>query len=210
MNKKVAILGAGVLGQHLAHFITHYSKNKVIAFFDDSVEKKKIIEGIPVLGTKNELSNFKNKFDELAIAIGYKHLEKKESLVQEFKKLKIDLYSFIHPNTIIDKSAKIGQNVIIFPGSIIGRNAIINDSVVIHNNVVVSHDSKVGSCSFLGPNTAIAGNVSIGNSCFLGIGTIVKDNISITDNCIIGAGSLVIKPILEKGTYISETKMKKI
>jgi carbonic anhydrase/acetyltransferase-like protein (isoleucine patch superfamily) len=74
----------------------------------------------------------------------------------------------------------------------------------------VSHDSKVGSCSFLGPNTAIAGNVSIGNSCFLGIGTIVKDNISITDNCIIGAGSLVIKPILEKGTYISATKMKKI
>lgn len=210
MNKKVAILGAGVLGQHLAHFITHYSNNEVIAFFDDTIEKNKKIDGIPVLGTKGDIYNFKNNFDELAIAIGYKHLNVKENFVNEFKNLKIDLHTFIHPQAIIDKSVKIGKNVIIFPGTVIGRNVIINDSVVLHNNVVVCHDSIIGCGSFLGPNTALAGNVSIGNNCFVGIGTIIKDNISITDNSIVGAGSLVIKPILEKGTYISETKMKKI
>lgn len=208
MNKKVAILGVGVLGQHLAHFITHYSDNEVVAWFDDTIEKNIIINGKHVLGGQNEISNFKDEFDELAIAIGYKHLKTKKSLINEIKTLKIDLHTFIHPSAIIDKSAKIGQNVIVFPGSVIGRNVIINDGVVLHNNVVVSHDSIIGNSSFLCPTVTLAGNVSIGSSCFIGIGTTIKDNISITDNCTIGAGSLVIQPILEKGTYINEIKIK--
>lgn len=200
--KTLGIIGAGQLGQQIAHFAisdNHYSR---IVFFDDFTNEN-MIDGFSILGKTTDIeSEYKKKnFDELIIAIGYKHMGARKNF---FERLKNDIPfgQVIHSTTHIDTTAQIGKGVIIYPGCIIDANVVIEDNVLANIGVVISHDSIVKAHSFLSPRVAIAGFSTIGKCCILGINSTIIDNIKIKENITLGAGAVVIKNLNESGLYV--------
>ena len=55
--KRIAIIGAGDLGQQIAHYISHSDAYKVVGFFDDFGVVGELRNGVPILGniTKNKM-----------------------------------------------------------------------------------------------------------------------------------------------------------
>lgn len=201
--KKIAIIGSGHLGQQILHYIHNDSKDKVIGFFDDFQPKGTIVKEIPVMGGVSDiLIEFENQsFDELLVAIGYKHMDFRKQVFEELK-AKIPFHTFIHSSTYVDSTAEIGQGTVIYPGCLIDQKVKIGENVLMNVSGTVAHDSIIGNHSFLSPAVAIAGFVEVGEQCIIGINSTVIDNISIAPKTQMGGGSVVINNIEKSGLYV--------
>ncbi|WP_334125078.1 acetyltransferase [Empedobacter brevis] len=201
--KRIAIIGSGHLGQQIAYHIHQDSEDKVVAFFDEFKEKDTLVDNIPIIGGNNDIEEaYENKlFDEILIAIGYKHLDFKKKIFEQLVN-KIPFYSFIHSSVYLDPSAKIGRGTIIYPGCILDQYVEIGDNVLLNIGCVIAHDSKIGNHSFLSPAVSIAGFVKVEELCIIGINSTIIDNINITSHTQIGGATVVIKNLEKLGLYV--------
>ncbi|WP_338793462.1 acetyltransferase [Bernardetia sp. MNP-M8] len=203
MKIKLAIIGAGDLGQ----LIAHHAKScnfEVVGFYDDFQTSENAADKFTLLGKISDIENdFKvNKFDEISIAIGYKHLKFKEQILQKLLSENIPLASIIHPSAYVDSSVKIGKGVVILPHVTVDAGCKIGNGVLLNTAVCIAHDTEIEICCFVAPSAALAGFIKIEKRCFIGINSTIIDNISVCQDTQIGAGSVVTKSITDKGLYV--------
>lgn len=200
---KIAIIGAGELGQQFVNLINSDTDASVYGYYDDyeieGIEKN----GVKVIGKIQLLyQDFqKNKFDALLIAIGYNHLQIKKELFERIKSESIPFYTIIHSTCIIDKTAVIKEGSVIYPGTVIDRNVIIGNNVIINLNCTISHDTHIQNNTFLSPSVAVAGFVKIEEQCFIGINSTIINNVHICSSINIAAGTVVINDLVNPGLY---------
>jgi len=202
MNKRLAIIGAGHLGQQIAHYAISDNHYKTVYFFDDFSKESKVLD-YEILGSTNDVEvAFKNNlFDELIIGIGYKHLHVRKELFERFSD-KIPFGKIIHSSSWVDQTALIKAGCVIYPSCCIDAQSVINQNTILNVACTVAHDTTIGKHCFLSPRVALAGFISIDEMCILGINSTVIDNIKIVSQAQIGGGTVVIKNINEKGLYV--------
>jgi len=190
--KKLAIIGSGDLGEQIAWHARQDNHYSVVGFFDDFAEPGLARHGLPVLGKVSDvISCYKSGlFDEVLLAIGYKHFEQRRGIYEALKN-EVPFGKLIHSSSFIDPSVKIGNGVVVYPGCVVDMKARLDDNVLLNAGVVIAHDSSIGSHSFLSPGVKVAGFVSLGNCVSLGIGTCVVDNLQLADFVRTGAGAVV-------------------
>ena len=202
MTKILAIIGAGHLGQQIAHYAISDNHFDKVVFFDD-YNKGNIVKGYQILGTTSailieyEMGNF----TELVVAIGYKDISIRKAFFEKFRNT-IPFATIIHSTCWVDKTATIEQGCIIYPGCFIEPNVVIQNNTILNISCSIAHDSVIGPHSFLSPRVAIAGFVKANKCCIYGINSTVIDNVIIIDNVQLGAGTVVINNIDTKGLYV--------
>lgn len=200
--KTLGILGCGDLGQQIAHYAltdNHYAQ---VVFFDDYTDLP-IINGNKVLGRLSEVivAYDNGLFDELIVAIGYKHLKEKKHFFEKFSKL-IPFGTIVHSTSWVDKTSSIGAGCVIYPHCIVDAKVNISDNTLLNVGCTIAHDTRIGEHVFLSPRVAIAGFVNVESLCILGINCTIIDNINICSGTQIGGGAIVIKSIERKGLYV--------
>lgn len=199
--KRLAIIGAGVLGKQAMEIALVEKKYKIVGFYDDFL-KETSFENYPILGTISSIKNdFKVKvFDFLFIAVGYNHLAFKQTLFERFNNL--PFANIIHPSSVIEKSAILKGGNLIYADCYIGPHCTLEPGVVMNIKSWLAHESSVGRCTFVSAGVNVGGKTNFGERCFIGIGVTLVDNIEICNDVFIGAGTVVIRSIKEKGKYI--------
>lgn len=202
--KRLVIIGAGELGQQIAHFVTVDQQFNFIGYVDDWQEKGTIINGKPVLGSINNLSKLYSDgaFDEVLIGVGYKHLKFRKALYDRFYG-EIPFATFIHSSCYVDPTAEIGEGAVIYPKCIIDKNTHIKNNVLLNWGTGIGHDSILEEHSFFAPRATLAGCTKIGEMCFIGAGAVIIDHISIANSTLIGGGAIVVENITKpQGIYV--------
>ncbi len=175
-----------------------------MGFVDDWQENGTIVNGVPVLGSIDDLLSLyaKNMFDEMLIGVGYKHFGFRKELYDRFKD-KIPFATFVHSSCYVDPTAEIGKGVVIYPRCIIDRNAHIKDNVFINWGTGIGHDAVMEPHSFVAAMVLIAGLAHVGEMCMIGNGAVTIDHIQIADSTTVGGGAVVVKNIIEpNGIYV--------
>jgi sugar O-acyltransferase (sialic acid O-acetyltransferase NeuD family) len=194
-KQKLAIIGAGLLGEQIARSA---AKNdyQVVGFYDDVKTGFNEKTGQPILGkTKDIEADFKlKKFDCLMIGVGYTLLKERRCIFEKFKG-KVPFARVIHHSCQIDESVELGEGIYLMAGTILDAGVTLKDNVLCNVGCVVAHDSIIGAHSFLGPRVTVAGKSTIGQACFIGVGATIMDLIKVGDNAIIGAGAVVTNNI---------------
>lgn len=200
--KTLAIIGAGHLGQQIAHLALNDKHYRKIVFFDDIILDD-VVNGHPVIGkTSDVIHAFSSQlFDELIIGIGYKHLQVRKSLFDKFKGL-IPFGKIVHSSSYLDSTTIVKPGCVIYPRCILDANVTIESNTILNLSTTISHDSIIGENCFLSPRVAVAGFVNVGDMCILGINSTIIDNLSITSQTQIGGAGLVIKNIERAGLYV--------
>lgn len=201
--KRVLIIGAGDLGQQIAHYVSESTEHTIVGYVDDWAHIGDIRRGYPVLGCveDTEMLYHQDVFDELLIGIGYKHFDARKQLFDRYKSV-IPFATYIHQNCVVDRTAQIGNGVVMLSNCVVNLDAEIGDNVFLYNGCLIGFDSKICSHSFLSLSVIIGGHSHVGEKCFVGLGTKIIDNVTINDNNLIGAGSNVIQSITEpNGVY---------
>ena len=201
--KRLAILGSGDLGNQIVSLAEEIKSHQIVGYYDDFQDKNTSVKGVPILGNSKDLNldYQEGKFDELIIAIGYKHMKQRASFYETFQN-KIPFASLIHPSCVVSTSAKIGRGVIVFQACSIGIQVEIGNNVLLYDGCIISHDSKIDNHTMLSPKVALSGFCKVGKSVNLGVGTTVIDNIEICDHTKSGGGTLFVKNVTNPGLYI--------
>ncbi|MCZ8091632.1 UDP-3-O-(3-hydroxymyristoyl)glucosamine N-acyltransferase [Flavobacterium sp.] len=93
----------------------------------------------------------------------------------------------IHPTTIIDDTASIGNGVKVGAGSYIGPNVVIGENTIIYPNVTILDECTIGKNTVIWSGTVIRERCHVGSYCIL------------HPNCTIGADGFGFRPCPEKG-----------
>jgi sugar O-acyltransferase (sialic acid O-acetyltransferase NeuD family) len=199
--KRIAVIGAGLLGQQIAHHIRNDQGYETVGFFDDNITG--LISDMPVLGKVEDVVHCyaNGTFDQIIIGIGYRHFAYRWQCFQQFYP-RIPFLTFIHSSCWVDQSAKIGPGSFLMPGTLIDDHASVGENVFLQIGCSISHDSIIKENCFLGPRVTIAGCVTVEKDCFLGVGSTVIDSVKICSGVWTGGGTVVIDSIEQAGLYV--------
>ena len=201
--KRVAIIGAGLLGQQMAHYVEADGKGVIAGFFDDKMPAGAAVKQNMVLGSVNDVPSFyeNGRFDLLLIGIGYTHFAYRWECFTRFHP-GIPFLSFFHSSCFLDSTASFGAGSFLMPGCVVDNDTTIGRNTVMQSGCMISHHSEIGDNCFLGPGVRVAGCVGIGQSCFLGVGTVCIDSIVIGSHVRTGGGAVLTDSVLEEGLYV--------
>jgi sugar O-acyltransferase (sialic acid O-acetyltransferase NeuD family) len=189
---KILILGAGGHARSVLSILKSLDQWDVVGILD-RVEKteEEFIGGIPVLGSWNNLMEFKSQgISNAVVAIG-DNVERQQifGLLTESG---FAIPTLIHPKAFVDKSATLGRGCVIGVGAIVCADVKLGSNVLVNTGAIVDHETIVGDDVHIGSGSKIAGRVKIGQKSFLGIGATVIDKKKIGRNVVLGAGSVLV------------------
>ena len=200
---RVAIIGAGALGQQIAQHLRQSGNWTVMGFFDDLLAPGKPTANGLVLGQVATIAEYyaAGAFDALFMGIGYKHLSVRQQLFEALMPL-IPFARFVHSTAYVDASAIVAPGCFVSPGCILDLNVNLGPNTFLYSGCVLAHDDVLAGHSFLAPGVCLAGHVTVGPRCFLGIGTTITDGVQLGPDVLTGAGAIVIGNLTEPGMYM--------
>ena len=163
MKESLLIIGSGGHGQVVAEVAQDCGYSK-IAFVDDNNKN--------AIGTKAELENFKNEYNNAFVGIGNNKL--REQLLSKLKNIGFNIPVLIHPTAYISRKCEIGYGTIVEPKAIVNAHSVIGDGAIISVGSIVDHD------------------VSIGKYCHINSGAIVKAGAVIQEYVKLEAGEVIL------------------
>ncbi len=185
MMSRLAIIGSA-LGGGAAQIIEALDGSdsvRAVFILDRDVNAiGQIVQGISVAGSTEDLVQKWNakEFDVAVIAIGGDLEERR----RQFELL--DLNSIPLAN-VIDRSVKVGLNVVMGTGNVIlnscyfGNNVKVGSNNYILNQCSVQHDTVIGNHNYFATNVTIGAKVRIGSMNRFGIKSIVETRATIED-----------------------------
>lgn len=197
MKAKCIIIGAGTYGQVYKEYLqTEYD---VIAYYDDdSTLHGNLIDGVKVKGSiKDAIENEDSADTRVFVPIGNNLVRVK--ILKEFEQNGFETPSFIHENTIIHPSVKIGKSVYILPGTCIMPLSIIGDYTMISMGVNIAHHTIIEQGCFFSQGTNIGASINVKELAYVGISATLMTGVkSVGIDCLVGAGAVVIKDVPDK------------
>ena len=198
--KDIVIIGAGGFGREVKTIIDTLNKDhkvyNFLGYYDDGIEKGKIINGFPVLGTLEELNRLKTN---LSVVLGIGDPTVKSKIVASLSNNLLNFPTIIHPSVLIsDDEVTIGHGCVICAGTIITCNIKIGNFVTLNLMCTVGHDTTINDFSAFMPSVNISGEVLIDEKVYVGTGAKIINQLTIGKNTIVGAGAVVSRSLPEK------------
>jgi sugar O-acyltransferase (sialic acid O-acetyltransferase NeuD family) len=192
-QRKIGIIGYGIIGQEVESFISEDPpvQKSNFFYFDDLLYQK---------GANNtfRFSDFdSNQFNDLEfyVCLGYSNPTKKKEICEQLEKNRFCFPALIHKTVYIHPSARIGKGALIYPKCSIGLGVHISDGVIVNISSVIGHGSFIDKYTFIAANVTLSGDLQIGQNCFAGSGTVIANNLRIGNNVKMGIGTVVTKNI---------------
>lgn len=104
-------------------------------------------------------------------------------------------YTFIHPSSLVSRSAKIGFGCSIMANCVINANVEIGNHCTIHSNSLIGHDTTLGEYNFIAAHNVIGSNNNFGEGNFIGLNSTFNNYLEIGNYCFVGMASNVVKGI---------------
>lgn len=189
-SSEVAIVGFGVLGRQILQQLRERGPCSAV-LFDDQLAAAGEPDAYPFA----ELEDPRHGQRVFYVALGYKHLQRKQQLIERLLRLGRALPPLLHPSAFVDPGAQVGAGCVVFPRCTIGAGVSLGAGSVLHAAVTLAHDDAIGAACYLAPGVVVSGVVTIGARVFLGAGCTVANDIRIGEDAIIGVGSCVARDV---------------
>ncbi len=199
---EIILIGAGGHARSCIDAIELSAKFKIVGIIEKDGSNTKENMGYPIIGTDNELGEFRKKYNYALITVGQiKSAETRIKLFQLLQEMDYTLPFIISPRAYVSKHAEIGDGTIVMHGAIINANAKVGRNCIINNKVLIEHDSDIRDHCHIATGAIINGEVTVGKESFIGSRVVTKQCVSIGNNCVIGAG-VVLKNNVESDQVI--------
>jgi sugar O-acyltransferase (sialic acid O-acetyltransferase NeuD family) len=167
-----------------------------------------MMNGIAVSGGLEEVS----KYQECHFIFGIGSMRTRLIRHKIFEKLNLAPNRFatiIHPNAVIDQSARIGFGCIIHPGVCIGNDVTVENFVVIAVNSAIGPFACIKDYAMITSLAVVLSNAKVGKSSFIGSCSCITEGIEIGAGAMVGAGTVVSRN-LDHGVFVLGNPMRQI
>lgn len=201
MDKVIIIGGKGsavVVGEQIYDAQQKTSEVEFLGFAFDDESFGNQINGFPILSKTTKVYDEYRKYDDVKFIYQLYRPDLMMERIALLNSYEIPLdrfYTFIHPSSIISRSAKIGLGSAVMANCIVNSNAIVGNHCTIHSGSLIGHDTNIGDNNFIAAHAVMGSNNSVGNANFIGLNSTFNNYINIGDHCFVGMASNVIKSI---------------
>lgn len=182
--KPLLIIGASSFGRLIATLAEECGR-PVAGFIDDTIDGPSILGNTHDLGTELQPLHY-----ELALAIGYKHLQARLGQFIRLKEAGFHFPTLIHPTARISKHANLEEGSLVMGGADVDAFSEVGSVCVLWPRAVVSHDNRIGRNTFISPAATLCGFVTVGQSSFIGANSTIVDGSTLRENSFVKAASL--------------------
>lgn len=199
--RELVLIGGGGHCKACIDVIEQEARYKIIGILDKPGLLGQQVLGYKVIGTDNDLSNFRQAY--FLITIGQiKNSEPKKRICQQLVSKGLQLATIISPKAYVSRTAVIGAGTIVMHHAVVNSSAKIADNNIINTGAIIEHETSIGSHCHISTSSVVNGGCKIGNGVFVGSNAVIANQIKITDDVIIGAGSVVVNHLLHAGIYV--------
>ena len=200
--KSIILLGNGGHCKSCIDVIENSDKFRIKGIITNDKNSSENFMNYKILGNDEAISGCFDSNDLGLIAVGQiKSPSKRILLFDLLKKNKIQLATVRSKNSLVSKTALLGEGTITMHNSIINSDAKVGVNCILNTNSLVEHDVKIGNHCHISTGVILNGGVTIGNQSFIGSGCIVKEGVNIGDNVLVSAGQIVMKDLLSNTVY---------
>lgn len=175
MNQNLLIIGAGIYGlvaQEIAESMGCFLR---IDFVDDG--EKETPNGIPVIGTTQDLPVLSKEYANVVVAIGNPEFRQRLIRFIEEETL-LRLVTLVSPKAYVSPSAQIGKGCIVEPMAVIHTGCLLGKGCLICAGAVVNHRAMCGDCVQVDCNAVIPGNTVVLSGIKAAAGTVYETKTS--------------------------------
>ena len=155
-----------------------------------------------ILGNDAAISSCFDSVDFGLVAVGQiKSASKRVLLFDLLRNNKITLATVKSKNSLVSRTALLGEGTITMHNAIINSDAKIGMNCILNTNCLVEHDVTIGNHCHISTGVILNGAVTIGNQSFIGSGCVVKEGVTIGDNVLVSAGQIVMKDLSSNSLF---------
>ena len=130
-----------------------------------------------------------------AVVVGIGDNRVRARIAQDVENIGFDLFTVIHPGSIVADNASMGAGTVVAAGSVINPCCIIGKNVIVNTSATVDHHCTLGNGVHIAPGAILCGGVDVGTGSFIGAGSVVREKVRIGAGVVVGAGSVVVSDI---------------
>lgn len=181
--KPLVIIGASSFGR-LVKVLAEESGRTVMGHVDDSNT------GEDIVGRTDELgSRISTEDADLAMAIGYRHMDARMTMFRRLLSLGFEFPPIVHPRARVSPRASLGAGCLVMANVDVDAFAGIGDLCVLWPQAIISHDNAIGEGTFISPAATLCGFVSVGALSFIGANCTIVDGSTLPPRSFVKAGS---------------------
>jgi UDP-perosamine 4-acetyltransferase len=167
----------------------------------DATRVGSFLEGIPIIGSDENILAMKADSVELANGLGNRAsraspgLAARRELFGRFAALGYGFPVISHLSAVIASDVSPGEGAQVMAGAVIQPGARIGRNVLVNTRAVVEHDCQIGDHSHIAPGAVLCGRVSVGEGTHVGAGAIILGGVSLGVGSVVAAGAVVARDV---------------
>jgi len=202
MKKKKILLYGGLSTSYIVYENLKLQNKKVDFIFDEFIKEPNYESKAKFSNKKADLKNFIKESKYFFVCIGMYDGFLRDYISKILIKKKLTPLSIVSKNSIVDKTATVGNGLLCLPNSVIHKKAKIGNNCLLNVNSVIDHECNIGDGVHVMGSAYIAGRVKIGNFASIGANATILPDLKIGKNSIVGAGAVVTKDVKDGSVVI--------
>ena len=186
----IILYGGGARARVTIDLLRQIGGYYIVGLIDDKLDKGTKIAGVSVLGSGEIFPTLIKQGVRLAVnCIGAAtNLKVRQKAYEKLKKAGFILPNLIHPRSMVEPSATMGEGNHFLAGSVLGTDCRLGNNNTINCGAVVSHDCCLGNHILVAPGAVLGGSVTVGDTTLIGmnatiyLGVTIHSNITIFNN----------------------------
>lgn len=188
MSRRIAVLGADVLGGLLAEAIALAGADELVGFVDDRVDAAPPGDA-PLLGPVSALAALlADGVTHVAVGIGDN--DRRREVSERLEAQGFALATVVHPRAFVSSAAVLAPGVFVEAFASVHRNARLGRGTVLMPHVWVGHDVEIGAFSWASGRASVGGFARLGDGCKLGVGAIVPAHADVPAGTVLGVAEV--------------------
>ena len=190
MKPKLILIGGGGHCASCIDVIEQEDKFEIAGIVDKDITSGSLL-GYPLLGSDEDLREFRLSYDYALITIG--QIKSPSTRVRLFELAKSHAYTLptvVSPRAYVSKNALIGEGSIIMHDALVNSCADIGRNCIINTKALVEHDAVVEDNCHISTAAIINGGTIVRNGTFVGSNAVAIEYVKTRVNDFIKAGSL--------------------
>ena len=194
---KILIVGTGGLAREFTSWCSDYFH--IIGYSSENNNEHALFS-LPGISYTNDVTPSSVGTELAMIAIGTPFLKAK--IYNQLSKVGFKFPSFVHPSSVVAKTANIDEGVIISPNCVISPNVTLKKLSYVNFCCGIGHDTIVGDFTQINPGVQLGGFSVIGDQVLIGSGASILQGVSVGNGATIGSGAVVFSKVSERVTMM--------
>ena len=196
---ELVVVGAGGFGRETVEAVralnTVGGRWRLAGYLDDEPALHgKVIDGVPVLGSAEELDNMPDVSVVVCTARSDNYVSRPR--IVETLGLPPERYAtIIHPSASVSTSSRVGPGTVLLAQTVLTAAVTVGSHVAIMPHVILTHDDVIGDFATVASGVCLGGNVHVGRCAYVGAGALVREHRSIGSYALVGMGAVVTRDI---------------